>query len=89
MRLVHPSARGCVVVVPGARPYATPLNCPTCNTRHEVKTYHLVLDGEGACVVSPGVFAGLRQVNMGPMLVESEVPNPPAQTLKLVTPGVR
>lgn len=87
VRLRHRTLRGVVVTVPDiTRPMTPNGPCPTCGVPHPCKTYHLVLDSEGAVVVSPGVWAGLQRANSPDLSVESSVKDPPHQTLGLGTP---
>lgn len=65
-QLRHRDLRACVVTVPlGWREmphnpaYGVGGRCPTCNVVHRVKTYHLNVDSDGCCTVSPTVFDNL------------------------------
>ncbi len=60
-------------------------NCPTCNTIHQYKTYHIMLNGDGRAVVSPGVFQSLRNAKAfndpAGLAVEAHTKTPPNQVL--------
>lgn len=43
-----------------AKPYPRPYDCTDCGRTHAHKTYHLDIDAEGFCIVSPRVFERLR-----------------------------
>lgn len=59
--------------------------CPTCVQVHTHKTYHILLNGEGAAVVSPRVLDGLRRAGaFDPLVglaVAGEVLDPPTVVL--------
>lgn len=64
--------------------------CPTCQVIHLYKTYHINVNGDGAAIVSPGVFRGLQQAGAfdtvfdggdAPFRVDAHVPTPPTQIL--------
>lgn len=59
------------------RPYKIPFMCSTCKHIHERKTYHLALDSEGYVIVSEGVLARLREINLAGMEIINEVISPP------------
>ena len=85
VRIVHTSARSSVVVYPDlSRPYPVPLGCPTCQTIHQAKSYHVNVNADGAAIVSPGVFAGLQRARAfggTDFRVDAAVPDPPKQVL--------
>ncbi len=58
--------------------------CPTCQVKHQHKTYHIMLNSEGRAVVSPGVYRGLHEANAfktGGLAIESHTDTPPNQVL--------
>ncbi len=58
--------------------------CRTCGTPHDVKTYHLDLDGEGTIIVSTTVYEKLQALaDHGGFEFVNRVVNPPAQELKI------
>lgn len=79
VRLVHsdPSYAGSVVVVPTFRRYGTPRLCTICKVAHDVKHYHLHLDGQASVIVSPTVLARLRDIGMAGFTVASQIAKPP------------
>lgn len=78
VRLVHPTLRGCVLLVPDpSRPLAGRHTCPLCAVEHPCKTYHLRLDGEGAVIVSTTVWERLRHLETG-LRAMNGVRRPPA-----------
>lgn len=83
VRVCHPSKRNAFEVVTNLREPLHPphLQCPTCGVKHTHKTYHIMLNDQGAAVVSPGVFEGLQNAGMGDLYVESHVEKPPNQVL--------
>src|SRR5262245_44734620 len=82
VRIVHPTLRNCVVLVPFLhRPLKAPTDCQGCGTKHLVKTYHLALDDQGAAIVSREIVAQFAKVGMGEFTVANEVESPPAQTV--------
>ena len=59
-------------------------HCPTCNLHHLVKTYHLNLDSDGACIISKTVLENLKRIKAvdsrdGDVRYINEVANPPVQ----------
>lgn len=84
--VTHPTVRYAFVIVPDpSRPILgdarTFPKCPTCDTVHLVRTYHILMNGEGRAVVSPTVFQGLKKAGMGGLAVEAHTPDPPKQIL--------
>lgn len=82
--VVHPYKRSQMVVIPHMqKPLMGPVKvCPTCQVKHSFKTYHILLNGEGRAVVSPGVFKSLKQVGFGGELaVEAHTTEPPNQVI--------
>lgn len=61
---------------------------------HFYKTYHILLNGDGAAVVSDGVFEGLKSAgafapsNPDRLEIESETTNPPKVVLGLGNGGM-
>lgn len=71
-----------MVTVPDpTRPVAKPTHCPSCLTAHPFKTYHIAVNSDGAAIVSPTVFDGMKRGGMGGFVVDGEVANPPTQVL--------
>lgn len=59
-RLVHKTLSFGMVLVPlMSQPFAEPMQCPTCQVAHPVKTIHLNLE-MGAVIVSQGVLTQMR-----------------------------
>lgn len=83
IRLHHPTLRGGVYIVKHLRRYPVPLICPTCKETHFQKTYHLNLDAEGFCIVSPVVLERLKEVGLAGLEVMNEVKRPPPITLNI------
>ncbi len=89
--VTHPTKRGVFEIVTDLdRPFEGPASlrtnvCPTCQTVHHHKTYHILLNGEGRAVVSPGVFQGLKKAKAfndpNGLAVEAHTPKPPKQVL--------
>lgn len=89
--VVHPTKRNAFEIVTDMnRPYQGPVNpdavpCPTCNVVHQHKTYHILLNGEGRAVVSPGVFQGLKSAKAfndpKGLSIEAHTKKPPNQVL--------
>ena len=93
--LYHPTKRDAFEIVTDVnRPYidghGKPISldllnvCPTCQVKHQHKTYHIMFNSEGRAVVSPGVFRSLQQANAfksGSMAIESHTDSPPNQVL--------
>ncbi len=85
--ITHPTKRNAFEVVTDfKRPYKGPDTlrtavCPTCQVIHHFKTYHIMLDESGRCIVSPGVFNGLRKAGMGDLDLEDHTSTPPDQVL--------
>ena len=86
--VTHPTKRNVFEVVTDLeRPYTSPNTnqCPTCQTVHQFKTYHILLNGEGRAVVSPGVFQGLKHAKAfndpKGLAVEAHTEKPPKQVL--------
>jgi len=93
--ITHPTKRDAFEVVTDMKrpfidgqgkpvPMSTLIVCPTCKELHPFKTYHIMLNGEGRAVVSPGVFNGLKQANAfhaDGLGIESHTDNPPNQVL--------
>jgi hypothetical protein len=65
------------------RRYTVPYLCSTCGRAHELKTYHLDLDGVGDVVVSESVYERLREVDFAGMKVLGEVRDPEPIVLSL------
>jgi hypothetical protein len=55
--------------------------CNRCKVRHDVKTVHLDLDGNGQQMVSWGVYELLRKAGMPNLDVVGSVANPPTLVL--------
>lgn len=58
--------------------------CPTCQVKHQHKTYHIMVNSEGRAVVSPGVYRGLHEANAfrtGGLAIESHTDTPPNQIM--------
>lgn len=91
VRLVHsnPALAGRVVVVPTFRRFATPRLCSVCKVAHEVKHYHLTLDGQASVIVSHTVLQRLREIGMAGFTVESHVKSPPPLVVSNRTPPSR
>lgn len=91
VRLVHSNAElaGRVVVVPTFRRYATPRLCSICKTAHDVKHYHLTLDGQAAVIVSHTILRRLKEIGMAGFTIESQVKSPPALVVSNRTPPTR
>jgi hypothetical protein len=88
IRLRHPTLRNQVytVGVPHRR-YLSPYQCPRCQVEHHVKTYHFVLDADGAVIVSTEILRRLQEVpGIAGLLVENEVKEPPKQ--KVIVGGM-
>lgn len=82
VRLAHPSLRGITYVVEDPfRPYTVPYLCQTCQTTHNMKSYHLELDGEGAVIVSTTVYERLQELGMAGLVLMNEVKEPPPITI--------
>lgn len=82
--VVSDTTRNGFVIIPDlTRPLKPPhLKCPSCRVIHQVKTYHIYVNGQGRAVVSPGVFKALRYIGFGGLLsVEAHTDSPPKQTL--------
>ncbi len=89
--VTHPTKRNAFeVVIDFNRPFEGPESlrtnvCPTCETVHHFKTYHILLNGDGRAVVSPGVFQGLKRAKAfndpQGLAVESHTKKPPKQIL--------
>ncbi len=64
-------------------PYPACSACSIDSPGHEgFKTRHILLDGEGYGLVSPGVLEGLRHLgDMGGFDIANTVTNPPTQTV--------
>lgn len=85
-RITHSTARfpQMVVAADSTRPFPNPRRCPSCQTIHQTKTYHIAVDDTGAAIVSPSVLEGLKRagaISPEAFSIESEVPNPPKQIL--------
>jgi hypothetical protein len=89
VRLSHPTLRGVTYTLElRGRPYAEPIGCPVCNRFHEVKTYHLNLDGNGDVIVSETVYENLRKGGgLGQLRFANAVANPPAVGLSFTAKG--
>ena len=85
VRLRHVTERSCTyVLVDAARMYSAPVACLVCGTTHTHKTYHLTLDGNGACIVSPEVAEKVGR--LGPQTgftVMNDVARPPTLSIGL------
>lgn len=83
IRIKHATLSNCIYLVPVLRkPYTTgPIDCPTCQTFHPVKTVHLWLEPDGTVIVSPGVLAELKMAKMPELTVVNEVQKPPPLAL--------
>lgn len=79
IRIAHDTARSGMVVVPVPQKSYGPNGfvCPTCNTWHDFKHVHLLLNDVGECLVSEGVLAELRLAGMPGLVVVGSVDNPP------------
>ena len=90
----HPTKRMAFHIVPDmSRPYnfadeKSKRNlkmCPTCQTVHLHKTYHILLNDQGRAVVSPGVYKGLLSAKAfsgdDPLKLETHTTKPPDQVL--------
>ena len=90
----HPTKRMAFhIVTDFARPFAyvndaarrQVKKCPTCNTPHFHKTYHIMLNEEGRAVVSPGVYRGLLAAGAfteeGGLQMVTHTTKPPNQVL--------
>lgn len=95
-RLRHGTLRNCVVtVVMPTRPLVGRQDrCVSCQTVHTHKTVHLGLDDVGACIVSDGVLAQLREAgavgeSSDLLSYENEVTDPPTRTLQFANGDVR
>jgi len=84
LRITHPTERGVTyLLVDGNRPYRFAVNCVRCLRPHEMKTYHIDLDGQGAAIVSKEVWARLKRIPGQPFALDGEVAKPPAQIIGL------
>lgn len=81
VRLLHATARNCVVTIEHPQRPIPSMLCPTCNVRHTLKTYHLWLDDSGGTIVSETVYRRLQECGLPNLAVESEVVKPPTQTI--------
>ncbi len=89
--VVHPTKRNAFEIVTDLeRPFQGSNSlrtnvCPTCETVHHHKTYHILLNGEGRAVVAPGVFQGLKHAKAfndpKGLAVEAHTEKPPKQVL--------
>lgn len=87
IRLMHEKERGCIVaVVHPSRKLRAPILCEQCHEVHATKTVHLILDDDGATIVSPEVLKLLKEAGMPSLRIESEVADPPAQVVRLEGP---
>jgi hypothetical protein len=77
VRLYHPKLRSCMLTVEHPRKYMVPLMCGTCGHIHEQKTYHITVDSTGHTIVSEGVLARLREINLAGFTVANKVVSPP------------
>lgn len=65
IRLMHEKERGCIVaVVHPSRKLRAPILCEQCHEVHATKTVHLILDDDGATIVSPEVLKLLKEAGM-------------------------
>ena len=87
-RIRHKDLKGVMVAIPvAARPLARVrgTKCPTCQVQHQVKTYHFLLDPQGACLVSSKILTELRKAGVvsdnasSEFRFESPVADPPVQ----------
>jgi hypothetical protein len=84
IRITHPTERGVTfLLVDGKRPYRYPVNCIRCLRPHEMKTYHIDLDGLGAAIVSREIWDRLKRIPGQPFALDGEVAKPPAQIIGL------
>lgn len=84
VRIRHATLHSCLVLVPDlSRSLRRPYQCPTCNTVHTCKTYHLNLDSDGTVIVSPEIWERLKGIQDHDFSLENEVPNPPPQVVGL------
>lgn len=83
VRIRHHTRRNQQLPVPLLhKPFLDPHECHACNAWHPCKVLHLDLDGEGAVMVSPEIWADLqRTANCGGFRVVNEVAKPPAQNI--------
>ena len=88
--VTHPTKRNAFEIVTDLnRPYQSknlnPIPCPTCQIVHQHKTYHIMLNGDGRAVVSPGVFQSLKRAkafnDVDGLAVEAHTDKPPNQVL--------
>lgn len=89
--VTHPTKRNSYeIVIDLNRPFEGPNTlrtniCPTCHAIHHHKAYHILLNGDGRAVVSPGVFQGLKRAKAfgdpKGLAVEAHTTKPPKQTL--------
>jgi len=84
IRVQHPMARNVrYTIVEPHIPYGRPFDCPPpaaggCGSTHLFKTHHLNIDGEGAVIVSTGVFDRIkRRLVLDGFVVTNEVAAPP------------
>lgn len=84
VRIRHATLHSCLVLVPDlSRSLRKPYQCPTCNTVHACKTYHLNLDSDGTVIVSPEIWERLKRIQNHDFSLENEVRKPPPQVVGL------
>lgn len=86
VRIVHADAdlAGKIVVIPTFRYYGVPRMCTLCQRAHEVKHYHLRLDGQASVIVTDEILDRLREIGQiadGRFAVDGKVKDPPRQRL--------
>lgn len=101
IRVQHPTQRSVrYTVVESDKPYPEPYTCTPpefggCGSVHLFKTHHLNLDGQGAVIVSTGVYDRIKQrLAIDGFVETNEVKKPPAMGIGMsankrgMTPGI-
>lgn len=84
VRLRHDELHDCLYLVEIPwRPYKTPFICPTCQTTHHNKTYHLWLDNEGCVIVTETIYQRLTEAGLPNMTMVNVVEKPPRIVLDM------
>ena len=96
IRIRHKTLKSVLLVVrdqsrpltlPGGKPLPSNIElskCSTCGVPHDVKTYHLLLDGEGTITVSLEIYQSLLKLaDHAGFEFANHVPDPPDQVLKV------
>lgn len=84
LRITHPTERSCTfTLIDGSRAYPRPIACLVCGRMHELKTYHITLDAEGAAIVSTEVWQRVSVIPGQPFRLRNEVAAPPPLILEL------